>query len=608
MRQIARILLCLVLVSCFCVPACADGFAHVEYDDAKVAARAAFIFVDINNRTLYTYEVSDASRAVNEMSVTLTPPAYVLDVQTDVNLIENLFKQDNYAKWTWRGGLCTNVTFTITVGGVLAPVTELRVSHDEALKLLYSGGVAVDEDIELTGLIFTPEGGEPEVLERDASGFFAELAGEYEQLPGTLRLTYTKESARGNVEIPFNINRQVSSRGVSGPCTVTFSVADETVAMRILEAGSALGTLPEPPAQAGASFTGWLLDGEPADEGTRIYGDAQLRASYARVTEHEGSVVYISNADGALVEAVERKCGAIDPTTLRIRLKGENGRGNEDYAGSGWTERNLYYAVANCTSEADAGAEHSNRHIPPDELLGFEAYASSNGREVSASFGPGDFELIIEDETVTLLLSPEPFASLAAGTGPAYMEGRGERIFAPGDGITRAEAVSMFYRCLTEESRESLDERGDFADVRRGSWYYDAVTLLAGAGVAEPRADGRFYPDEYITRAEFVTLAARASGLEPDYGPDRFNDVAHSPQRAYINAVAEAGIISGYPDGGFHPGDGITRAEAVKVMNALLGRSLETGRPVSPPAWQDVPADAWFTAEIALASSYFVEF
>ena len=144
--------------------------------------------------------------------------------------------------------------------------------------------------------------------------------------------------------------------------------------------------------------------------------------------------------------------------------------------------------------------------------------------------------------------------------------------------------------------------------MRRGSWYYDAVTLLAGAGVAEPRADGRFYPDEYITRAEFVTLAARASGLEPDYGPDRFNDVAYSPQRAYINAAAEAGIISGYPDGGFHPGDGITRAEAVKVMNALLGRSLETGRPVSPPAWQDVPSDAWFTAEIALASSHFVEF
>ena len=167
MRQIARILVCLILVSCFCAPACAEGFAHVGYkveDRAVAAVRAAFIFVDINNRTLYTYEVQDVSRIGNEMSVTLTPPAYVLDVQTDVNLIENLFKQDNYAKWTWRGGISKNVTFTITVGGVLAPVTELRVSHDEALKLLYSGGVAVDEDIELTGLIFTPEGGEPEVL------------------------------------------------------------------------------------------------------------------------------------------------------------------------------------------------------------------------------------------------------------------------------------------------------------------------------------------------------------------------------------------------------------------------------------------------------------
>ena len=42
-----------------------------------------------------------------------------------------------------------------------------------------------------------------------------------------------------------------------------------------------------------------------------------------------------------------------------------------------------------------------------------------------------------------------------------------------------------------------------------------------------------------------------------------FHDVSSSDANlVYINYMAQRGIISGFPDGSFHPGEGLTRAQA----------------------------------------------
>ena len=38
-----------------------------------------------------------------------------------------------------------------------------------------------------------------------------------------------------------------------------------------------------------------------------------------------------------------------------------------------------------------------------------------------------------------------------------------------------------------------------------------------------------------------------------------------------IDAFATKGYVSGYPDGGFHPDDKVTRAEVVSVINRMVG-------------------------------------
>ena len=164
------------------------------------------------------------------------------------------------------------------------------------------------------------------------------------------------------------------------------------------------------------------------------------------------------------------------------------------------------------------------------------------------------------------------------------MEGRGEGVFAPEDGITRSETAAIFYRCLTDACRDGLTGPRSFWDVSPRAWYFEAVTALAGAGVLSGREDSGFDPDSGITRGEFVTVAARVLGLEALSGPDLFTDTGGSWVRESINAAAAAGLIGGYPDGSLRPDAPITRAEAAAILNGVLGRDAGSVRPraVSP--------------------------
>lgn len=88
--------------------------------------------------------------------------------------------------------------------------------------------------------------------------------------------------------------------------------------------------------------------------------------------------------------------------------------------------------------------------------------------------------------------------------------------------------------------------------------------------------DGGFKPDETISRAELVTLAAKYAKLPASGGNAGFPDI-HSGHwaKGFISAAYQAGWIKGYPNGSFGPERSITRAETVIVLNAMLGRTSD---------------------------------
>ncbi len=153
-----------------------------------------------------------------------------------------------------------------------------------------------------------------------------------------------------------------------------------------------------------------------------------------------------------------------------------------------------------------------------------------------------------------------------------YMNGYADGTFRPDAAITRAEASKLFASLLT--SRTDAAGR-DFTDVRTGYWFADAVGQMTGFELVKGYADGSFRPQANITRAEFAAILSRFP--HTDIGTDKsFSDVpqSHWAYNAVQTALAQ-GWIGGYADGTFRPDKTITRAEAVTMLNRVLGRAAD---------------------------------
>ena len=171
--------------------------------------------------------------------------------------------------------------------------------------------------------------------------------------------------------------------------------------------------------------------------------------------------------------------------------------------------------------------------------------------------------------------------------------------------ITRAEVATIFFRMLTDESRNAYwSQSNSFTDVAEDAWYNNAISTMANAGILDGYEDGSFHPNGYITRAEFATIAVRFFDLSYQ-GEDLFPDIDGHWAQDYINQAADAGIIEGYPDGTFGPQKQITRAEAVTMVNRTLDRHPDPDHFLKDMlVWPDnLDTEAWYYADIQEATN-----
>lgn len=157
----------------------------------------------------------------------------------------------------------------------------------------------------------------------------------------------------------------------------------------------------------------------------------------------------------------------------------------------------------------------------------------------------------------------------------AYIVGRENNLVAPQENITRAEVATIFFRLLTDEIRNDYYSKDNtFADVNSDDWFNTAISTLTNVGIIAGRSDTQFSPNDFITRAEFATIAARFSKGEYD-GDALFSDISGHWAEGYINRAAFLGWIVG-DNGLFRPDNFITRAEAMTLTNRVLGRQPES--------------------------------
>lgn len=116
------------------------------------------------------------------------------------------------------------------------------------------------------------------------------------------------------------------------------------------------------------------------------------------------------------------------------------------------------------------------------------------------------------------------------------------------------------------------EEALPFADVASGDWYAQAVAYVYRQGLMSGTAQDRFSPDLTTSRAMIVTILHRLAGSPAVTGGAAFTDVASGDWYAGGVAWASAnGIVTGYGDGRFGPNDPITREQLAAILHRYAG-------------------------------------
>ncbi|WP_149466396.1 S-layer homology domain-containing protein [Paenibacillus antarcticus] len=137
--------------------------------------------------------------------------------------------------------------------------------------------------------------------------------------------------------------------------------------------------------------------------------------------------------------------------------------------------------------------------------------------------------------------------------------------FHPNESIQRQHMALIFMRAFEfEPTREAIA----FSDVSPSHPSYKAITLLQQAGIVDG-SNGRFNLTEPVTRAQMAKIVALALKIELG-GTSTFQDVPSTHwSHAYITALAELEIVLG-DNGKFNPNEPVTRAEFVAMIYRAL--------------------------------------
>lgn len=193
-------------------------------------------------------------------------------------------------------------------------------------------------------------------------------------------------------------------------------------------------------------------------------------------------------------------------------------------------------------------------------------------------------------------------------TSKGYFNGTSETTFAPAENMTRAMFVTVLFRFDGAKGDRS---QSAFTDVAPGEWYTDAINWAAANRIVDGVGNGKFAPNDPITRAQMCTMIERYLALYkkawkvtlPETGSVSVM-VDESAIPAYALAAVKQcqrhGLVNGFEDGTFRPNELSTRAQVAAViyrMSYLVQGakpdntpSVNPGGTVNPPVNPPVTA------------------
>ena len=340
-------------------------------------------------------------------------------------------------------------------------------------------------------------------------------------------------------------------------------------------------------------IVGWYHDGKEKRWKGDGEGDAYYAKEYAVSEEAVSDALALKAAHGQLCSVTYEVTGDVPSDAGAVPAAAKVKKGGSYTVAPVQTTSQSRYTFSGWRINGVGDVVTEIKDIQQDvKLIGVWTRRSSGG-----GGGSRKPTVDIPDDVPTGLNGDDHFAYIVG-----YPNGNVE----PNGNITRAEVATIFFRLLTEEVRTANSTQSNsLSDVTRGQWFNHAVSTLSSMGIVKGHNDGTFAPNAPITRAEFAAIAARFDDKNTDMS-SKFTDIASHWAKNEIGIAANKGWINGYPDGTFRPNQYITRAEAMTLVNRVLNRLPENSSDLldSMIKWPDnSDASAWYYLAVQEATN-----
>ena len=155
------------------------------------------------------------------------------------------------------------------------------------------------------------------------------------------------------------------------------------------------------------------------------------------------------------------------------------------------------------------------------------------------------------------------------------MNGYEDGRFGPNDTLSRAQLAQILFN---KEGGPAVNYLLDFSDVADGSWYTEAVRWAASQGIVGGYGNGTFGPNDPITREQLAVMLWRHSGSPAATNKElHFNDESEISGYALeaLRWAVENGILNGYSDGRLGPQGQATRAQVAQMLQNFMENQTE---------------------------------
>ena len=158
-------------------------------------------------------------------------------------------------------------------------------------------------------------------------------------------------------------------------------------------------------------------------------------------------------------------------------------------------------------------------------------------------------------------------ASILTALDQGLMNGMSNTQWMPDMPMTRAQAATLLVRALDIDTSAMDNDKSVFVDTA-GHWADTEIKAAWLYGLVEGIEGGKFAPEAALTREQMAVMLNRIMKLEQQQDK-LFEDVsAENSSWSFeaINAMTEAGLLEGFPDGTFRPKDTMSRGQVATLM------------------------------------------